>query len=97
MTASRSSRRKKRRLIVYIERGCFSCEHALELAARAAHTFPELEVEVFDVGSGRALPASVVAVPTFTLDGGVISLGTPEWVKLTHAITTPTGARKRTS
>ncbi len=70
-------------LAVYVEAGCVACHHARELAERARLEIPGVRVEVVDIGvSLEARPDAVFAVPTFTLDGEVISLGTPSWDEL---------------
>ena len=67
-------------LCVYVESGCRTCAHALELVERIRREYPGVETEVFDVGvSSDRLPDGVFAVPTLVLDGEVIALGTPSW------------------
>ncbi len=67
-------------LCVYVEPGCQSCAHALELAERVRREYPAVELEVIDIGvSSDRLPDGVFAVPTLVLDGEVVALGTPSW------------------
>ena len=67
-------------LCVYVEPGCRSCAHALELVERIRREYPAVEIEVIDVGvSSDRLPDGVFAAPTLVLDGEVIALGTPSW------------------
>ena len=70
-------------LTLYIEQGCLSCAAAVEVAERARRTFPHVDVRVIDFGvSSDVRPDRVFAVPTFMLDGEVVSLGTPSWDRL---------------
>ena len=72
------SRPTGRRLEVYIGRHCPNCDEALALADEAATRFPDLLVRVIDLDfEPGPPPESVVAVPTFVLDGRTISLGNP--------------------
>lgn len=70
-------------LILYIEQGCLSCGDSIEVAERARDAFPHVDVHVIDLGvSSDMRPDRVFAVPTFMLDGEVVSLGTPSWERL---------------
>jgi hypothetical protein len=64
-------------LDVYVAGHCWTCEETHRLAALAAARFPGLEVRLRDVDATAPLPDRVVAVPTYLLDGTVISLGNP--------------------
>ncbi|HJM88761.1 MAG TPA: hypothetical protein QF624_03925 [Dehalococcoidia bacterium] len=45
--------------------------------------FPQINVDVVDLGlTSKQQPDEVFAVPTFLLDGEVVSLGTPSWERL---------------
>lgn len=66
-------------LQIFVEAGCHMCEHALCLAQEVDNEYPQLAVRVVDVGdepSGRH--EDVFAVPTFVLDGRILSLGNPQ-------------------
>lgn len=79
--AGRTGRRPT--LAIYVEAGCAACRHARQLAERARREIPDARVEIVDIGvSSEARPDAIFAVPTFTLDGEVISLGTPSWEEL---------------
>ena len=67
-------------LEIYIAPDCFGCETARALAGNVrALGRPDLEVRLLDLSSPSvARPATVFAVPTYVLDGRVISLGNPE-------------------
>jgi hypothetical protein len=66
------------RLDVYISSHCSNCSEARLLADEAKATYPAVSVRVIDLDmTGTPAPDSVVAVPTYVLDGRVISLGNP--------------------
>lgn len=65
------------RLEIFVKPGCFTCEEARRLWQALAR-FPEVDAHLVEIGPDRPLPASVVAVPTYLLDGEVVSLGNPE-------------------
>ena len=74
-------------LEIYVEAGCLSCGRALELAEEVTRLYPRLMVEVVDISqTERVLPDSVFAVPTYILDGRVVSLGNPSQVELSALI-----------
>ncbi len=75
-------------LRVYVDEGCFACEHALEVAERVRRDLPAVEVQVVDLqlATDQEHPEEVFAVPTFTLDGAIVSLGTPAWDELSAKI-----------
>jgi hypothetical protein len=65
------------RLEIYVASECVPCQHALVIAEQA-RTIPGLEVAVISLDEApRALPPNVNAVPTYLLDGRVVSLGNP--------------------
>ncbi len=65
----------RRILEIYVAPDCFGCETARNLAG----VVRALEVRLLDLSSpGVTRPATVFAVPTYVLDGRVISLGNPE-------------------
>ena len=66
------------RLDVYVTEHCFGCAEALRLAEAAARHFPAVSVRVVDLEhEPEARPDGLVAVPTYVLDGRVVSLGNP--------------------
>ena len=67
-------------LDIYVAPDCPGCRTARRLAAAVdALALPGLRVRVVDLGEpGAARPAAVFAVPTYLLDGAVLSLGNPE-------------------
>ncbi len=65
------------RLEVYVSNHCVNCREALETAERA-RTIPNLTVAVVNLDDpGTTAPTTVIAVPTYLLDGRVVSLGNP--------------------
>jgi hypothetical protein len=65
------------RLDIYVVAYCEPCQQALVIA-EAARTIPGLEVAVIDLDeTPHPLPPNVNAVPTYLLDGRVVSLGNP--------------------
>jgi len=66
------------RLEIYVSNHCFNCQEALQIAAEARQ-IPHLEVSVISLDdAAEPIPAKVVAVPTYLLDGQTVSLGNPE-------------------
>ena len=63
-------------LEVYVSRQCDNCSEARQLAELAAALHPQLVVHVIEIDH-RPPPEGIVAVPTYVLDGRVISLGNP--------------------
>jgi predicted thioredoxin/glutaredoxin len=65
------------RLEIYVGHHCLNCEEAL-LIAEQARAIEGIEVVVIDLDqSGQSAPPRVIAVPTYVLDGKVVSLGNP--------------------
>lgn len=65
------------RLEIYVGHHCVNCEEALTIAEQA-RTIEGIEVVVVDLDQpGQHIPSRVVAVPTYMLDGKVVSLGNP--------------------
>ena len=73
------------RLDVYVETGCRFCERAMEIAQEIDEAYPRMSVRVIDVTDAPDT-ADVFAVPTFVLNGEVISLGNPKRTELRRAI-----------
>ncbi|MBW3633519.1 MAG: hypothetical protein KY456_10895 [Chloroflexi bacterium] len=67
-------------LEIYVAPDCFGCETARHLASTVrALSRPDLEVRLLDLSEPDVIrPSAVFAVPTYMLDGRVISLGNPE-------------------
>ncbi len=83
-------------LSLFVEEGCASCGLAIEVAERAREQYPRLDVKVVDIGvSSEQQPQGVFAVPTFVLDGEVVSLGTPSWERLVPLLDAALNGRAR--
>jgi len=84
----------RRTLEIYVAPDCLGCETARDLAARVRETgAPNLDVRLIDLGTpGAVRPPAVFAVPTYLLDGRVLSLGNPEpsWLMERLAAPVPT-------
>ncbi len=78
-TADRLQRKEAPRLEVYVSTMCPNCGEAVRLAEEAAARYPDAVVRVIDLDQldGRPPPDPVVAVPTYLLNGRVVSLGNP--------------------
>lgn len=73
-----------RSLEIYIAGSCFGCERARELARLVLDwNLPSVTVRLNDLDDPSIdRPDNVFAVPTYLLDGRVISLGNPEEARL---------------
>ncbi len=80
LISERPRHRRAPQLDVYVSRECLNCDESVRLAAEVADRFPGVQVRVVDLDRSLdtgPLPDVVVAVPTYVLDGRVISLGNP--------------------
>ena len=66
-------------LEVYVSSECPNCDEAIRLADQAAMRYPNVVVRLIDLDqlNGKPPPDPVVAVPTYLLNGRVVSLGNP--------------------
>lgn len=65
-------------LEVFVSAHCWQCPEARDLAEAMKEEFFPLDVRVIDLDKPSAYkPTVVFAVPTFLLNGKVVSLGTP--------------------
>lgn len=75
------------RLEVYVDDDCLTCSRSLAVAGEVQDAFPDVEVIVVgptsELGDYRHL---VAAVPTYILNGRVVSLGNPTFQALSAAI-----------
>ncbi len=74
------------RLDVYVGTGCPSCKRAVKIAQEAGEAYPDIAVTIIDVAESDESPSDVFAVPTFVLNGDVVSLGNPKRADLHRAI-----------
>ncbi len=72
------------RLDIYVAPDCFGCDTARELAGKLQTlALPNVQVQLIDLSApGSVRPDIIFAVPTYVLDGQVVSLGNPyeEWL-----------------
>jgi hypothetical protein len=65
-------------LEVYVSNACLNCAEAVHLAEEAAVRYPNVVVRVVDLDMDHVPPPDpIVAVPTYVLDGQIVSLGNP--------------------
>lgn len=64
------------KLEVYLSDGCWTCGETRQIVADVAPEFPEVVVRLIEI-DGQPLPESVFAVPTYLVNGRVVSLGNP--------------------
>jgi alkyl hydroperoxide reductase subunit AhpF len=76
---NRLQRNQAPQLEVYVSSECPNCGEAVRLAEEAAERYPTVVVRVIDLDQldGNPPPDPVVAVPTYLLNGRVVSLGNP--------------------
>jgi glutaredoxin len=73
-------------LTVYISDDCYSCEETLRILDEVRLQFPVLEVTLVDT-QREPMPEAVFAVPTYVLNGKVVSLGNPNRIVLAERLT----------
>lgn len=80
MTAKGMALRMPRVLEIFLMPHCVGSEMARHLAERVRTRVPaHIDVRLVDLSApGVVRPLTVFAVPTYVLDGGVLSLGNPE-------------------
>jgi predicted thioredoxin/glutaredoxin len=68
------------RLEIFIERGCDNCQEAISIADRLRRQAPAVQVNLIDLDQEpNRRPQAVFAVPTYVLDGEILSLGNPRY------------------
>lgn len=80
-------------LDIYVDDGCQGCDRAEGLADEVQRWLGSLRVAVHRLHAGGSLPAGVVAVPAYVLDGRVIQYGTPEQGQIGQALIEALAAR----
>ena len=66
-------------LRIYVSDRCWGCDQARQIATQMQRIYPKLTVDVIDVnGADVERPEEVFAVPTYLLNGRVVSLGNPK-------------------
>ncbi len=81
-----SSRRETPAILdIYVGPNCFGCDTAHTIAKEIQSIqLPGVRIRVIDLGNpANVRPASVFAVPTYLLNGRLLSLGNPEveWLR----------------
>ncbi len=64
------------KLQVYVNEECWSCHESRKIVAEIAPQFPDVKIELLDLNAEEH-PDFVFAVPTYVLNGRIISLGNP--------------------
>lgn len=65
-------------LRIYVARHCESCGEALRMAEEIKQRYERIQVETLELdGEGSVNPDDVFSVPTWVLNGKIISLGNP--------------------
>lgn len=64
------------KLDVYVRDHCWTCEEAEQIVSDMRDQFPDVDIALLDINPNE-WPQQVFAVPTYVLDGKVISLGNP--------------------
>ncbi len=76
------------RLEVVVSSRCEQCGEAVGIAETIAREFPQVRVEVINLGAPNAVKPDVVfAVPTYLLNGRIVSLGNPSLQEMRDHIT----------
>lgn len=90
--------RMTRLLEIYVLPQCFGCETAIQLAQRVqALDIPGVDVRIVDLSKpGAVRPANVFAVPTYVLNGEILSLGNPEEDRLLAEVASVHSAHQET-
>ncbi|MCA9934623.1 MAG: hypothetical protein KC415_11900 [Anaerolineales bacterium] len=69
------------KLQVYTAQDCWGCEETVRIVAEMRAEFPDIPIELLDTAE-TPLPEFVFAVPTYVLNGRIISLGNPTRAEL---------------
>jgi alkyl hydroperoxide reductase subunit AhpF len=72
-------KRMGRIIEIYIDQSCPGCEQAMRIANQIHLHVPDVEVRILDLARPDIMkPVTVFAVPTYLMDGKVLSLGNPD-------------------
>ena len=74
----------KMTLRIYVADDCWSCQETRRIAAAVAPQFPEVEIDIRQIGDDP--PDDVFAVPTYALNGRVIFMGNPTRNELSQRV-----------
>lgn len=82
-------------LEIVIANHCQQCRESVRVADALKHEFPALDVRVIDLDAPDAVkPEVVFAVPSYLLNGKIVSLGNPEVQEISGTIRALLQARK---
>lgn len=74
-------------LRVYFAEHCWGCDEARAIATQMGQLYADLMVELIDLNERQAeKPQEVFAIPTYVLNGRVVSLGNPRPERLRELI-----------
>ncbi|MBI4214012.1 MAG: thioredoxin family protein [Chloroflexi bacterium] len=80
-------------LEIVVASDCPGCDEARAIAEEIRSRFPDVGVDLLEVGRGRPMPATVFATPTYLLDGVVAWLGNPSRQQLAELISARLAAK----
>ena len=86
------------KLDVYVAEHCWSCHETRKIVSDLRVQFPRVAISLLDIDP-QEWPEQVFAVPTYLLNGRIISLGNPARETLHHQLQTAncTGATNGSS
>ncbi len=75
-------------LKIFVRDDCSGCVEAQRIAAWVTQEFPQLKVELIDIGNPQMIvPDSVFATPTYMLKNRIVSLGNPSLAEVVRWVT----------
>lgn len=74
------------KLDVYISPDCWSCQETPRIIADVTALLPNVAVEIINIAEMNNPPEAIFAVPTYLINGRVVSLGNPTPEELLHKI-----------
>ncbi|MBI3537611.1 MAG: thioredoxin family protein [Chloroflexi bacterium] len=90
-----TTRLRNARLEVFVSDRCWQCPEARAIAQDIQKKFPALDLRIVNLDAPHASkPEIVFSVPTFLLNGTIVSLGTPSRATLSRKIRVALGARE---
>ncbi len=83
-------------LRVFVIEHCATCDEARALAIQIEQDYPDVTVEVVDIGDTEmAVPETVFATPTYMLNNRIVSLGNPYPEEIARVIEEATAVQYR--
>lgn len=74
------------KLDVYITPDCWSCQETERIVADVSAQLPNVAVSLINMETAQERPEAVFAVPTYLINGRIISLGNPTREELVRKI-----------